>query len=619
MKYFSKLLTTCAACMLVATLIVLAGGNMRLRIGGRTMSRVVYEKGAGSAEPPAGYEEELPALILYSPEDKISEKYRANLEDVFYYLKRECESLPLENSDSISYKNYSCVVLASNHIETELADGADRLFSYVKEGGRLFWGMVQNETGFQFQSVYKKMGIIDYNDYVDYKSLTFNEDLLPGLKGERFGGEGFGDVGLHIILTDSARVWAETRVNRQQIPVIWSVDHGKGRVVCYNGTSLTGDYYRGIAAGCIHALSDDVMYPIINAKIIFIDDFPSPQYESESDIVRKTYNRSVKEFYRDIWWPDMQKAANKAGFLYTGVFITTYNNIVDPEDFEFTESSMMRYYGNSLLRAGHEMGAHGYNHQSLAGKGEVPEDMDYEPWACEADMEASIVRLREIEERLFPKTPMKTYVPPSNYLSKEGRVAVEKALPELKIVSGVYTMEGESGSVYVQRFHMAEDGIAEFPRISAGMQATDFDRIAYISALGLHGVFSHFIHPDDIFDAERGGGRSWEELLEGYEAILKDVNRVAGNLRSLTASEAADALKVWQEMKPRLVYETDCVKGSIENFRGEAYFYLCTDKQPISQDDACTITGEGKNEGRTYYLVTAHKPEFTIKLEEKEK
>ena len=55
------------------------------------------------------------------------------------------------------------------------------------------------------------------------------------------------------------------------------------------------------------------MYPVINASCIFIDDFPSPQYENTSDVTKKEYNRTVKEFYRDIWWPDMQKVANRYG------------------------------------------------------------------------------------------------------------------------------------------------------------------------------------------------------------------------------------------------------------------------------------------------------------------
>lgn len=312
----------------------------------------------------------------------------------------------------------------------------------------------------------------------------------------------------------------------------------------------------------------------------------------------------------------MQKAANKYGYSYTGLFVATYNNIVEPEKFEFNETSMEQYYGNSLLRAGHEMGAHGYNHQSLAGEGETPKEMGYRAWASVSDMEASLKELLSITGKLFPGVKLTTYVPPSNYLSSEGREAVISALPDLKVISGVYTNEGEEGVVYRQKFEIAEDGIAEFPRITSGMMPSEYDRLEWMSAMGLHGVFSHFIHPDDIFDEERGKGQNWESLIKSYEQLLKDVNEAAPGIRALTASDGAEALKVYQEIQPQLVYGKNEIKGSVENFKGEAYFFLCTDKKPESKDDACTISKLGKEEGDRYYLVSVKKPEFNISLKE---
>ena len=137
----------------------------------------------------------------------------------------------------------------------------------------------------------------------------------------------------------------------------------------FNGTGITGDFWRGTIAGCINALNDTVIYPVINAKCIFIDDFPSPQYENDSEVLKEEYNRTVGEFYRDIWWPDMQKIAKQTGDIYTGLFVATYNDIVNPDDFYYEQNSMEQYYGNSLLKNGYELGAHGYNHQSLAERG----------------------------------------------------------------------------------------------------------------------------------------------------------------------------------------------------------------------------------------------------------
>ena len=109
----------------------------------------------------------------------------------------------------------------------------------------------------------------------------------------------------------------------------------------------------------------------------------------------------------------------------------------DPASLTYTESSTELYFGNSLLKNGCEMGAHGYNHQPLTAAGGTPADMHYQPWAGEADMTASLEKLVEITGQMFPAVTLRSYVPPSNYLSEEGRRAVVQALPDLEVISGI--------------------------------------------------------------------------------------------------------------------------------------------------------------------------------------
>lgn len=310
----------------------------------------------------------------------------------------------------------------------------------------------------------------------------------------------------------------------------------------------------------------------------------------------------------------MQRVAEKYGDIYTGLFIATYNDIVNPEEFVYEEPSMEQYYGSSLLKSGNEMGAHGYNHQSLTLEGGTPESMGYNPWKDRQDMEASIEELTSIAGTLFPGICFRTYVPPSNYLSKEGRAAVKQAIPDLKTISGIYTDEGEDGEVYVQDFCMAEDGIAEFPRITSGMLQEDYDRFSAVSVMGLYGTFSHFIHPDDIFDEERGKGQNWEKLYEGYCEMMEEIHSKYSFLRPLSASDAADALQVYEEVIPHLKIGENEIQGSLENFHGEAFFYLKTEKNPWTTDDSCTVEKIDAKDGSLYYLVTVKEANFRIKL-----
>lgn len=602
-------------CCLGAFFVMYTNGERQLEAGSRLSSKVVLEEEAKETLDIKDTPERR-ALILYSPQDELSAKYEKNLKTALKHLRFKSTSMELARTESVSYEEYDVVILASGNFETEMKDSMVRLINYVKEGGALFWGVVPNEVSSQFQSIHRNIGISDYGDYIEYSSMKFKKELLPGIAGMSFKGESFADVGISVNLEDKAEVYASVKSKEGEIPVIWKYKSGRGNVVVFNGTGITGDFWRGVAAGCINSLFDAAMYPVINSFCLFIDDFPSPQYESTSDVVRAEYNRSVKEFYRDIWWPDMQKAAKKYGDVYTGLFVATYNRIVEPERFTYEEPSMEQYFGNSLLKNGYEMGAHGYNHQSLTLAGGTPESMDYKPWADTKDMASSIEELDKITERLFPSVNFRTYVPPSNYLSREGREAVKKAIPDLEIISGIYTDEGEEGEVYVQDFQMAEDGIAEFPRITSGMMPGDFEMLETVSAAGLYGVFSHFIHPDDIFDEDRGKNQTWEMLYGAYCEMIDTIHKKYPFMRSMTAVDAAKALKVSEEIVPYIEYRDDRIKGSCDHFYGEAYFYLRTDKHPQAADDSCSIERIDPENGAFYYIVTVKEANFTIELVE---
>lgn len=609
---------TALLCLCVAFAVVILISNSGMTLSGLALrpASAVALQDSPSAEPLQITQSTTPrALVLYSPGRPDSVAYEENIRIALEHLRIEGESLALARAPDVRYTDYDLVILASAYWEEELPESSARLMDYVEQGGKLLLASVPESVGARFEGSYRRMGIVDFGDYLEYDTVSFTAELLPGLTGRTFTGADFTDVALSVTLETGAQVyaWASDAQDRRT-PLIWSYDCGQGRVAVFNATCGSGDFWRGILAGCINTLSDTVLYPVINALCLFIDDFPSPQYESESDVVREEYNRSAKEFYRDIWWPDMLQIANVYGDVYTGLFVATYNDETDPARQSYTQSATEQYFGNSLLKNGFEMGAHGYNHQPLTMEGGTPADLHYRPWACEADMVTSLQTLGQITAQLFPAVTLRSYVPPSNYLSEAGRRAVVQALPDLEVISGIYTDEAEEGQVYVQDFTVAADGIAEFPRVTSGMAPNDFEQLSAFSALGLYGAFSHFIHPDDIFDAERGGGKNWEELYRSYCSWMGDIHETYPWLRALSAAEAGDALRIYDGAEPHLVITRDEVQGSIENFLGPVSFYLKTDRTPKAAEDGCTIRRISPGQGSGYYLVTAARPNFTIRL-----
>ncbi len=108
------------------------------------------------------------------------------------------------------------------------------------------------------------------------------------------------------------------------------------------------------------ALNDTLVYPIINAGMVFIDDFPAPQPEGFNEQLKRQFGYSIQGFFRNHWWPDMKQLAWDHGIRYTGVLIETYNsNVCGPFTTKGVDDSLLKYYTAELLHSGGEMGLHG--------------------------------------------------------------------------------------------------------------------------------------------------------------------------------------------------------------------------------------------------------------------
>ena len=613
--YYRKIYLYLLGSLLVAAALWMMNSGILVEGGGQAVQLTLPE--AVDALPEAEMAAlRRTALVLYDPDSEASVKYKGNLERVCRWLRLDADFLPAGRKDTVSYTSYDLVAVAFSDWEGLIGPDCARLLRYVEQGGRLFLGLLPDAPGSVYQTLHRSMGIIEYGDYYETEGFDFVQELLPGSRSQSFrGADSFGDACLGVQIEPDCTLFMTASAGGRDIPMVWRHDVGGGRILTFNATAIVGDMWTGVAAGCLCSLFDSWIYPVINTKTVFIDDFPSPQYNADNETIHRDYNRTVREFFRDIWWPDMQSAAKRYNIQYVGLFMATYDDIVDPARFAYQRDATEQYFGNSLLENGYEMGAHGYNHQSLVLEGQAPDDLGYNPWGGVDAMAASLTKLVEITADLFPGVRLYTYVPPSNYLSEEGRQAVAAALPDLQVISGVYTMEGETGSVYVQDFGVAADGVVEFPRATSGMLEDEYDRFASMSVAGLYGVYSHFIHPDDILDEERGGGLGWQALYEQFCDKLNFINECFEGLRPMTAVEAAGALRAACQADVAVTVAGDQVQGYCNGFTGQAYCYLRSERRPVTDNDSCQITRVCSDYDGYYYLVRIDAPAFSFKLE----
>ena len=129
-------------------------------------------------------------------------------------------------------------------------------------------------------------------------------------------------------------------------------------------------------------------------------------------------------------------------------------------------------YGRELLKINGELGLHGYNHQPLAPAGYNQVDLDYKHWEDTKNMEQALTELKNYITDVYPDYEFRSYVPPSNILSPEGRAAIRKVFPSVNIFCALYDGAYEE-KCYYQDYDRLEDGTYNIPRYSAGFVVRD--------------------------------------------------------------------------------------------------------------------------------------------------
>ena len=484
------------------------------------------------------------------------------------------------------------------------------LFTWIDGGGHFALMMTPVDDSV-FQIMYRKLGIVEYtHDYFNYKSLRYVSDLLP-LWGETVYHEDhtLSDYALIVRLDDACTVHIVSG-GEMEIPLLWQRDVGLGRIAVLNTTLMVNKGGRGFAVSTLYALEDTIVYPIINAGMIFIDDFPAPQPAGFNDDLKEQFGYDIQGFFRNHWWPDMKQLCWDLGVRYTGLLIETYNdNVTGPFTANKLNDSLLKYYAAELLHSGGELGLHGYNHMPLCPEGFDFGDADYTPWPSTLNMAKSLLELSRYGKTLFLDAHYQTYVPPSNFLSAIGRKTLLETLPDIKVVAGLYLAETGVDAL-VQEFDEADDGSVNVPRITSGFEIDDFMKFVTAQELVLHGVYSHFIHPDDVLDSERSRELGWTTLYSLFREHLTELHETYPQLRFFTAAEGAAAVQRYDRLSVKRDMGEDEMTLTLSNFYDEAWLAFRSRQAPAS------ITGgELFKIAEGFYWIRADEPVVNVQWE----
>ena len=542
-------------------------------------------------------------LVLMDTNQENSTMAWTQFEQIFQDMKVgvdlidvSCEGIPADLS------GYETVVVLLSDLNP-LKEDVLRISDWVKAGGSAMFAItLQKDT--YVSVIEQKLGIAS-SGYTDtmVNSIYFDKDFLIG------GGQAYKITDAYesawaVELSQRAKVyaWAD---DPSGVPLIWENDYGKGKFVVDN-FGLCEKACRGFFAASYSLLTDVGVYPVINGSVFYLDDFPSPVPSGDGTYVKRDYGTSIADFYTNIWWPDMIALAAKHNVKYTGVMIENYEDDTDGETQRQEDVQRFQYFGNMILHQGGELGYHGYNHQPLSlSNTDYGEVLPYNTWTSLSAMEKGMKELINFGKEMFPETEMSVYVPPSNVLSEEGRALLGSMYPQIRTIASNY-FSGEYA--YVQEFEVADDKIVEQPRIISGAIIDDYMQMAALSELNMHFVNTHFMHPDDLLDEDRGAALGWEKLKQRLDEYMTWMNEAAPALRNLTGSELSGAIERYSALTVEKEITDNKVHLHLGNFYDQAYLMVRLNKGTPLHVTGGKLTQAAGN----LYLLSAEQENVTI-------
>ena len=508
---------------------------------GATRFDITYldrDKAIPAADAIAG-EKATNLLVIDSSQEGVSDA-ESMLDRVLLDMKVPTVTVDLAQGDEIpTLKQYQTMVIAMPNLDP-LDEHVLQIMQWVKKGGGVMFAMTPEKTGY-LDVIGPQIGIeSSAYKYVVTEGITPSKDFMLG-GGQTYMFSDPFKSSLSVALNDRAQVEAVSSNGRT--PLVWrsSVESGTA-VMCNIGIYVK--MVRGFYASAFSLLSSAMAYPVINSAAFYLDDFPSPVPSGNGKYIKRDYNMSISEFYSQVWWPDLVRLAERYGIRFTGVMIENYGDDTKDDPIRQTDNTQFEYYGGLLLRQNGEIGYHGYNHQPLVlPNTDYGNEYTYVQWPNRKAIVDSLNELIAFQKTVLPAATSSVYVPPSNILSSEGRQIIGEDVPQIRAIASM-AFPPDSSLEYVQEFGVAADGVVEAPRIVSGsMVNNSYMRLAAVSELNMHYVSTHFMHPDDLLDEDRGAKEGWETYRKGLEDYLDWLEQSAPSIRMQTGTECAAAVQ----------------------------------------------------------------------------
>lgn len=478
------------------------------------LKKIELFNGKGDASSQKGFKRyEVPTISsqpivqsIYDPNSKFSKLYNAEIRKACDYTKLPFYCMPV-TAWNATLKIAPTTRILMVYDTTKLNDASIQvLLDFVTRGGTLFIPFANEDKRMAYLYGFKP----EAEYATDSKSIGwyFNTPIIPMFKGKTnaLKTKFFGFAAQNF--SKKIRVLA-TAANNPNYPSIIENPIGTGKVVLYNTSGDFTKMDRGfLFAGILKGL-EGIPYPIANTATIFLDDFPSPQYDIVAEPIKSELNITTSDFVQKYWWPDMRELGKEFKIPYAAMLTFDYRNkIVPPFTLDQWNSRKIKFKDKVMAlpewlvedvkKNGHELAFHGYNHVSLM------KDLWKNPKFISTSMN-SIKKKWEISN--YGKLPV-TYVPPSNDIDRIGLKELSQSMPSIKYMCSLFLGNLEEGGNREFDYDPYEKNFFDYPRVSSGFHLSDEEKYAVQSMYLYTGIWTHFVHPDDVYQIPSTSGKT---------------------------------------------------------------------------------------------------------------
>ncbi|MCH4822909.1 DUF2194 domain-containing protein [Gramella lutea] len=503
-------------------------------------------------------------LVTYiiDPEDPYGQLNLEQLKQTLNYVKIPFSKIELDEFNSNSELQKSIKVVVIEDLSGLKKKSYNSLLQFVANGGQVVISKAGVDENFGFMAGVKQGA--NYETDTLAMGYRFKTNFLPAMNSKVYRNRSnhFGLKGSNF--SEKVEVLASS-INQEDYPVILKNRIGRGNVLVFNTTQVFPKEERGLLFAALLPGLEGVPYPVANVSSIFLDDFPAPLYDIKREPVTTEMDISQANYYMNVWWEDMLELAREENLEYSAYVCFDYSNQTTPP-FNFyewqnsgnAEQDLSERRLNRLMRnfndLGHEMALHGYNHASLTR----------EIWPSQKYMELSLeaVNKRWLAEEYgsFPRS----YVPPSNIIDSLGFAALESSMPSIVYNASIYLGDFEEGGGREFGPEPLNDHFFNFPRITSGFELESASNFTLHSAYLYTGIWTHFVHPDDVFqipgtfssgdyqlrNSEGYGWRVSEDgspgLFPRFRQYLNEIKKLYPFIRFLKVSDAARITMNWR-------------------------------------------------------------------------